>query len=616
MTAHAVQPAVVNLSITSGPNQALDEAVANSVASGLTYAVAAGNGDGSGNAVDACGVSPAREPSAITVSATAPDDAKPAWANEGSCVDILAPGESILSTWYTSDTEVQVESGTSMATPHVAGAAVLVLAAHPQYSPQQVAATLLRRATRDVLTDVGTGTPNRLLRVRGDRWYDVNGDGDQESLIYGRTDLEPFYGFGVGAATCAFGTGGQQQPLAEAAGDFDGDGYDDIATGGKYLNGGGVSVLYGDPTCIRFGHSFNQGIGGVPGALEDGDMFGAALAAGDVNGDGYDDLAVGAPGEDIGSTADAGALVVLFGSPSGLTSIGSVLRSQSSAGVPGSSEAGDRFGAALAVGDVTGDGYADIAVGSPGENSNAGAVALLRGSATGLAGAGLVSGGTASTSTVVVTGLGSVLTVADTTGDGLAEVISGAATSTVKGVPSAGAVVSFAGRSAGLSATGRRVLTQASAGVPGSPEQNDRFGFALASGDVTGDDRADLAVGVPFESVGAATECGLVALLPGSASGLTGTGSVNFNQDSAGVSGINETGDHFGYHVSLRSEDAESQPGLDLLVGSPHERLTGDTTLPSGRVVTFTNLGGSVAPTGSASGGPFLHEWGIRLLSW
>lgn len=165
VTANAVKPAVANMSLGGSANSSIDTAVTNSINSGITYAVAAGNGDIFGNRQNACNYSPARVGSAITVGATQNNDAAASFSNFGTCVDILAPGVNITSAWYTGNTATNTISGTSMASPHVAGAAALVLSANPAWSPQQVRDNLVNEATPDVVTNVGTGTPNRLLHV-------------------------------------------------------------------------------------------------------------------------------------------------------------------------------------------------------------------------------------------------------------------------------------------------------------------------------------------------------------------------------------------------------------------------------------------------------------------
>ncbi|MGY0021336.1 FG-GAP and VCBS repeat-containing protein [Streptomyces sp. YJ-C3] len=192
------------------------------------------------------------------------------------------------------------------------------------------------------------------------------------------------------------------QRLNSAAGtavaDFDRDGYADLATR-IFPNGdteateedpGTVKIYYGSasgPSQTRT-QTITQNTAGVPGVSEKGDQFGGRLSAGDANGDGYPDLAVGVPGEAIGTKAKAGAVVLLKGGKGGLTGTGAQAFHQDTAGVPGVAESGDVFGASVRLLDVTGDGKADLVAGAPGENLgsvvNGGAVWQLRGAASGL----------------------------------------------------------------------------------------------------------------------------------------------------------------------------------------------------------------------------------------
>lgn len=160
VTANAVKPAVANISLNGATSDSVNAAVARSIASGVVYSVAASN-----QADDACTRSPASAAQAITVGATESNDARGPYSNYGPCLDIFAPGTDVLSATQSGDTATATRSGTSMAAPHVAGAAALALSQHPEWSPGQVRDHLVARATPGVVADAGAGSPNLLLRV-------------------------------------------------------------------------------------------------------------------------------------------------------------------------------------------------------------------------------------------------------------------------------------------------------------------------------------------------------------------------------------------------------------------------------------------------------------------
>jgi subtilisin family serine protease len=158
----AHRPAVANLSLGGPASTSLDAAVAGAVGKGVTVVVAAGNDN-----ANACNYSPAREPRAITVGASTSADARASYSNFGTCLDVFAPGSAIVSAWITSDSATATLNGTSMASPHVAGVAALVLQSQPQASPQAVSDHLKNTASVNKLSSIGTGSPNALLYALG-----------------------------------------------------------------------------------------------------------------------------------------------------------------------------------------------------------------------------------------------------------------------------------------------------------------------------------------------------------------------------------------------------------------------------------------------------------------
>jgi FG-GAP-like repeat/FG-GAP repeat len=396
---------------------------------------------------------------------------------------------------------------------------------------------------------------------------------------------------------------------ALAVGDFDGDGFADLAVGvsledvGAVVDAGAVNVLYGAAGGLTGAGSqlFTQDSPGVGSSAETEDGFGEVLAAGDLDGDRFADLTVGIWRENVGATANGGAAQVLFGTASGLTGIGSQFLTQDSPGVPGVVERDDELGFAVGTGNFDLDGFADLAVGAPGEDYGAvdrgGAVNVLRGSAGGLTGSGsqLLTQNSPGVPGVAELGdnFGLAVAVADFGGDGFVDLAVGGAED-VGAAEDAGAINVLRGSSGGLTGTGGQLFTRESPGVPGTAQQGDAFGAgSLAAGDFDGDGAADLAAGVSEPS--AIPGAGALVALPGSAGGLTGTGSQLFTQDSPGVPDTAELRDGFGGELAAGNFDADSF--VDLAVG-----VVGETVGSfefAGAVNVLPGSAGGLTGTGS-----------------
>ncbi|TAH37181.1 MAG: hypothetical protein EYC70_09380 [Planctomycetota bacterium] len=366
---------------------------------------------------------------------------------------------------------------------------------------------------------------------------------------------------------------------APAAQDFDGDGFADLAIGvqaedlGAISGAGVVHVLYGSGAGVGTAGSqyLHQDAPGVKEAADSLDQFGQALAYGDFNGDGYDDLAVSAPSEDFGGAIDAGMVQVFFGTGAGLTHLGQQKLTLDTPGMPGTPQNGERFGWSLAAGDFDGDGFADLAVGAPyfdvQSASNAGRVCVLPGSVTGL---DVVNGELWNRNELGATAgandnFGAALASGDFDDDGYADLAIGAPEATVSGSLNAGLVQVMYGTASGLSSANTDLWHQGVAGVEGALEAGDRFGGALAAGDLDGDDVDDLAVGVQYEDVGSEAAAGAVNVFYGSILGLGSGGNQILHQDVANVESNALADERFGAAIAIADFDGDGAE--DLAVG-------------------------------------------------
>ena len=369
-----------------------------------------------------------------------------------------------------------------------------------------------------------------------------------------------------------------------AWGDFDADGYDDLALGvghediGRVVGPGFVHVMYGGPGGLSSARNqlWGQENLGIGEASEEFDNFGWDVMRGDYNGDGFDDLAIGARKESVGTIYKAGAVYVLYGSPTGLAAPGQAWH-QDQPGMLGRAGSREQFGDALASGDFNADGYTDLAIGILEEESGAGGVQVLYGTALGLSAAGNElwtqehrrmpgdsEGGDE---------WGSAMAAGDFNGDGADDLAIGAPGEGRAPVERCGAVtVLYGSQQAGLQTHQVEIWSQNSPEMRGAAESDDLFGASLLAGDWNMDGIDDLFVAVLQESYGSYDLAGAVQVIFGSTAGLTATGNFLLAQGTHGLGDTPESGDYFGHGLALG--DFDGNGFADFAIGVPREDLS------------------------------------------
>jgi hypothetical protein len=426
-----------------------------------------------------------------------------------------------------------------------------------------------------------------------------------------------------------------------AVGDFDGNGYDDLAIGDHESataeREGAVHVVYSFEHGLVPGvdiliQDFDPETGASDRELDDG--FGEALAAGDFNADGFDDLAIGIPREHIGFLDDAGVVLILYGSADGLVvaDVPNPRRfSRATDGIFLDPEEFDRFGSALAVGDFDADGYDDLAIGTPWSDAftnqvpaDSGAVQVLSGSFLGLTAfasryydqdsADPIDGAQMPNSCEFGDRFGRSLAVGDFDADGADDLAVGAPDEQIADQPGAGAVWVLYGQSGhGLRVSGANFWRDDTVDTGGDLAAGDGFGAVLAAGDVTGEGIDDLAIGAPFEDTAGFVDAGAVTLLWGQPGiGIDTPGSTFYNQNGLGDGETPAANEQFGAALAIGDFAFQHAEGRgDLAIGTPYEEvfdpLTQVTHLRAGAVHVVP---GGFGLDAASSRFWFLGAWG------
>ncbi len=388
--------------------------------------------------------------------------------------------------------------------------------------------------------------------------------------------------------------GGDNFGWSLATGDFDGDGFSDLAVGARYeavgevRASGSVTIIRGsrDGLTADASQLWHQGVKGILDRPEPWDQYGWSLVAGDLDGDGFDDLVVGVHYEDLPCGAalcqNAGAVNILYGTQDGLRAKRNELWSQATDGIPETPGENDRFGWSLAVADFDQDGFEDLAVGAPYEDylhHRDGLVHVIRGSAGGLTSAGtqLWSQGSPGIpdEPYLREQFGQSLAAGDLDGDGFGDLVVGVWFQDKCTICNEGVVHTIYGSGQGLTAAGTQLWSQDSRGILDQRDVGDQFGQSLAVDDLDGDGFDDLVVGVPWEDFTAYVheDQGAVNVIYGTADGLRAAGNQRWSQASARILDAAERDDHLAEAIGTGDFDGDGD--ADLALGIAWETIDG-----------------------------------------
>jgi hypothetical protein len=432
----------------------------------------------------------------------------------------------------------------------------------------------------------------------------------------------------IGSTHDAGSVRGRSSPARTLAvrSDFNGDGYSDLAVGeadedvGTIVDAGGVNVIYGSTSGLNAQRNqfWTQDTSGILDQSEQSDAFGRAVATGDLNGDGYADLVIGAPFEVLDSGFQSGAVNVIYGSVTGLNAAagpGNQFWNRGSPGIDGDPGDGDSFGRYIAVADFNQDGYADAAIAAGGAAlgtvTDAGVVHVLYGSAVGLT----ADGSQMWTEDLLSSTDGSEkddefgqerLTPGDYNGDGFPDLAVAIRQEDVGSISSAGAAAVIYGSAAGLSSAGNQWWTQDELSSTDGSETGDKFSRYMGSGDFNGDGYDDLAIASRDEDVGTIVDAGSVTIVYGSPTGLdatAGPGNQFWVEDDLSSSDGSEKGDLFARAVVGADFNADGY--WDLAIGIRDESLEDLSIAACGAVAVIYGSANGLDP----AAGPGNQFW-------